>query len=159
MGDIKTPSESETIITAIVYPDDTNPMGFLNGGRILQWMDTACAISAQMHAGFICVTAAIDGVKFLAPAKLGDIVQVRAKATRVFSSSMEIYAEARATRTTTGKHFLINTAYFIFVGLDDELSKPARLPELTPVTEEEQEQHRSALRRKEARCGRAPNSA
>lgn len=138
-------------MTRIVYPDDTNPMQVLNGGRIVEWMDTASAICAQMHSDRICVTVAIDQVIFKLPAKLGDIVSVRAKATRVFTSSMEIFAEARARRISTGESFVITTAYFTFVALGVDGSERNPIPQIQPQGDEEQRQFDEALRRRERR--------
>lgn len=90
----KTPKESETIMTEVVCPNDTNPMGILQGGKLVQWMDIASAVCAQNHAEHICVTASIDSVKFKTPAKVGDIITIQAKMTRAFSSSMEIFVQA-----------------------------------------------------------------
>ena len=78
MKKIKTSKNSETIMTEIVCPNDTNPMGILQGGRLVQWMDIASAICAQNHAEHICVTASIDSVKFKTPAKVGDIITIKA---------------------------------------------------------------------------------
>ena len=91
---LKTPSYSETIKTEVVCPNDTNPMGILQGGRLVQWMDIAAAVSAQTHADGICVTASIDNVKFYHSAKVGDILTIRARVTRAFNTSMEIMVEA-----------------------------------------------------------------
>ena len=45
----RTPSYSETIKTEIVCPNDTNPVGILMGGRLVEWMDVAAAVCAQVH--------------------------------------------------------------------------------------------------------------
>lgn len=41
---VRTPSFSETIKTEVVCPNDTNPMGILQGGVLVQWMDIAAAV-------------------------------------------------------------------------------------------------------------------
>lgn len=46
----KSPSDSETIKTEGVCPNDTNPMGLLQGGRLVEWMDIAGAVCSQTHA-------------------------------------------------------------------------------------------------------------
>ena len=131
MKKIKTSKNSETIMTEIVCPNDTNPMGILQGGRLVQWMDIASAICAQNHAEHICVTASIDSVKFKTPAKVGDIITIKAKMTRSFNSSMEIFVEAWAKKILSQKAYLINEAYFTFVALDDN-ANPAIVPGIKP---------------------------
>jgi len=95
----KSPAASETIMTEVVYPNDANPMGMLQGGRLVQWMDTASAICAQTHAGRIAVTASIDKVEFKNPAKVGDIISINAKVTRAFEKSMEVHVRAWSTES------------------------------------------------------------
>lgn len=146
----KTPKQSETIMTEVVFPNDTNPMGMLQGGRLVHWMDIASAVCAQNHAEHICVTASIDSVKFKAPAKVGDIITIKAKITRSFNSSMEIFVQAWAKKVITQKAYLINEAYFTFVAIDDNASTTP-VPLVNPKTEEEKREYIAAEERKKAR--------
>ncbi|MBL0331213.1 MAG: acyl-CoA thioesterase [Bacteroidetes bacterium] len=150
MKKIKTSKNSETIMTEIVCPNDTNPMGILQGGRLVQWMDIASAICAQNHAEHICVTASIDSVKFKKPAKIGDIITIKAKMTRSFNSSMEIFVQAWAKKILSQKAYLINEAYFTFVALDDN-ANPAIVPGIKPNSEIEKKEYLNALKRKNSR--------
>lgn len=146
----KTPSQSETIMTQVVYPNDTNPMGMLQGGKLVQWMDTASAVCAQTHAERIAVTVLLDKVFFKNPAKLGDIITIKAKITRAFSSSMEILVRAWSRKVISQETYLINEAYFTFVALDDN-AKPVSIPKVKPTTAEEKAHYKQALIRKEKR--------
>ena len=146
----KAPKHSETIMTQIVFPNDTNPMGILQGGRLVHWLDTAAAICSQNHAEHICVTASIDSVKFKAPAKVGDIITIKAKVTRAFTSSMEIFVQAWAKKVLTQKEYLINEAYFTFVAIDDN-ANPTQVPGLKPSTDKEKIEYQLAEERKLAR--------
>lgn len=150
MKKVKTSKNSETIMTEIVCPNDTNPIGILQGGKLVQWMDIASAICAQNHAEHICVTASIDSVKFKTPAKVGDIITIKAKMTRSFNSSMEIYVQAWAKKILSQKAYLINEAYFTFVALDDN-AKPAIVPTIKPISETEKKEYLNALKRKNNR--------
>ena len=129
----KSPAESETIKTEVVCPNDTNPMGILQGGRLVAWMDIAAAVCAQTHAGKICVTVSIDRVDFKIPAKIGDIITIKAVITRSFKTSMEIYVQSFARQVKENENKLISDAYFRFVALDDK-GKPVSVPGLVPGT-------------------------
>lgn len=129
----KSPAESETIKTEVVCPNDTNPMGILQGGRLVAWMDIAAAVCAQTHAGKICVTVSIDRVDFKIPAKIGDIITIKAVITRSFKTSMEIYVQSFARQVKENENKLISDAYFRFVALDDK-GKPVSVPGLVPDT-------------------------
>ena len=71
--------DSLTITTEHVLPNDTNHIGNLFGGRLLQWMDTTAAISAHRHCKRVCVTATVNNVSFNKPIKQGSIVTLEAK--------------------------------------------------------------------------------
>lgn len=147
---MKTPKDSEVIMTEIVFPNDTNPMGILQGGRLMHWMDIASAVCAQTHSGKIAVTVSIDKVYFKHPVHLGDILTIKAKITRVFKTSMEIFVEVWARKVKNAEVFLTNHAYFTFVALDDSAIPTVILP-IKPVTAEERKQFASALQRKKGR--------
>ncbi len=143
----KPPSASVTIKTEVVCPNDTNPMGILQGGRLVEWMDIAAAVCAQTHAGKICVTASINQVNFNAAAKIGDIITISAKITRAFNTSMEIFVQAFARKVLAGKKYLISEAYFTFVALDAD-GKASLVIEVNPVTLPEKKQFNAALLRR-----------
>lgn len=145
--DLRHPSYSETIKTEVVCPNDTNPMGILQGGRLVEWMDMAAAVCAQTHTGKICVTASIDHVDFNAAAKIGDILNIKAKITRAFTTSMEIYVNANVRKVLEGKTYLVSEAYFTFVALDED-GKAAPVITVVPETATEKEQYEAALSRR-----------
>jgi len=154
MAKVSTPRHSEVIITDVVFSNDTNPMGIAHGGRIVQLMDTACAICAQTHSGKIAVTVSIDHVSFRYSAKVGDILTVKARVTRVFNTSMEIYAEVWTKRLPDLLPCKTNDAYFTFVALDEN-ARPTKIPPVKPITADEKKRYRSALeRRKRMQQGR-----
>ena len=147
---VKTPSDSETTMTEVVYPNDANPMGMLQGGRMIQWMDTASAICAQTHAEAIAVTALMDKAVFKKPAKVGDIVTIKAKLTRSFETSMEIYVQAWTRSVSNPVNQLIGECYFTFVAIDAH-AKPLSVPTLEPQTDVECNAFIDALIRKQNR--------
>ena len=148
--ELKSIMDSETIMTEIVFPNDTNPMGILQGGRLMHWMDIASAVCAQRHADRIAVTASIDKVYFRHPVYLGDILTIKARITRAFTTSMEIFVEVWARKVKSGETFLTNHAYFTFVAIDDN-AVPVKIPVIVPETPEEKRQFKDALKRKNDR--------
>jgi acyl-CoA hydrolase len=148
---VKTPRDSEVTMTEVVFPDDTNPMGIVQGGRIIQLMDIACAVCAQIHSGKIAVTASIDKVSFRQPAKLGDILTIKAKLTRAFKTSMEIYSVVWTKRLPEMKTVLATEAYFTFVAFDHN-AKPTHVGPVRPATAEEKKQFNAARKRKKERA-------
>lgn len=140
---VKSPRKSETTMTEVVLPNDTNPMGMLQGGRLVQWMDLASAICAQTHADQICVTYSIDSLKFMATARVGDIITIKAKMTRAFRTSMEIFVQAWSKEVLTKRKKLINEAFFTFVAINDKATS-IPVPGIKPKTEEELKEYENA---------------
>jgi len=144
----KTPLFSETIKTEVVCPNDTNPMGILQGGRLVQWMDIAAAVCAQTHAEGICVTASIDTVRFFHSAKVGDILTIRAKITRAFNTSMEIMVEASVRNVFNATPKRLSHAYFTFVAIDEHAKKKT-VPQVAIQSQEDERNYQQAGIRKE----------
>lgn len=150
MTEFKTPKESATTMTEIVLPNDTNALHNLRGGKILHWMDIACAIAGGKHANAVVVTASVDNVSWENPIKLGDVVTINARVTRTFNTSIEIYAEVWAENLPSQTKYKCNEAFYTFVALDSN-GRPKKVIPLKPETEEDKKQYEMALRRRELR--------
>ncbi len=146
----KHPKDSFVNMTELVLPNDTNTLNNLMGGRLMHWMDIVSAIAAQRHSNRIVVTASVDNVSFTHSIQLGNVVSLRAKVTRAFNSSMEVYIEVEAEDIPSGKKFMSNSAFFTFVAVD-QTGRPIDVPEVVPETEEEIQLYEGALRRRQLR--------
>lgn len=144
-------SESKAVMTEMVMPNDTNPMGNLMGGNLLRWMDIVSSICAGRHCEAHVVTASVDHVSFTKPIKMGEIVTLEATVTRAFNTSVEIYVEIFAADIKGHNNRRSNHAYYTFVALDGENGKPIEVPPVIPLTEIEQQRFDSAIRRRELR--------
>jgi acyl-CoA hydrolase len=144
----KTPSQSVTINTEVVLPNDTNHIGNLFGGKLLQWVDITAAIAAQRHCGRVVVTAAINHVSFENAINQNSIVTLEAKVSRAFSTSMEIFVDVFVENPVTGAKTKCNEAILTFVAIDQNGS-PLPVPEIIPETEIEKKRYDSALRRRQ----------
>lgn len=144
----KTPTQSVTINTEVVLPNDTNHIGNLFGGKLLQWVDITAAIAAQRHCGRVVVTAAINHVSFENAINQNSIVTLEAKVSRAFSTSMEIFVDVFVENPVTGAKTKCNEAILTFVAIDQNGS-PLPVPEIIPETEIEKKRYDSALRRRQ----------
>lgn len=140
--------ESLTINTEHVLPNDTNHIGNLFGGRLLQWMDITGAIAAQRHCRRVCVTATVNNVSFKYPIKNNSIVTLEAKVSRSFNTSMEVFIDVFVEDQVTGQRTKCNEAIYTFVAIDQNGS-PLPVPELVPETDDEKKRYDGALRRKQ----------
>lgn len=144
-------SESKTIMTEMVMPNDTNPMGNLMGGNLLRWMDIATSICAGKHCEAHVVTASVDHVSFQRPILMGEVVTLEATVTRAFNTSVEVYVEVFAADIKGLNSRRCNHAYYTFVALDGDNGKPIPAIPVLPLTEIEQQRYDSAIRRRELR--------
>ncbi|MFT4664631.1 MAG: acyl-CoA hydrolase [Polaribacter sp.] len=148
---IKKASDSKTIMTEMIMPNDTNPLGNLMGGNLMRWMDIAAGICAGKHCEAHVVTVSVDHVSFQKPIHVGDVITLEATVTRAFNTSVEIYVEVFAHDVKGHNSRRCNDAYFTFVSLSDDAKKPIKVPEFQPLTNEEQRLYESAIRRREIR--------
>jgi acyl-CoA hydrolase len=144
----KTPNDSRTIVTDMVLPSETNPIGNMFGGELLARMDRAASIAARRHSRRIVVTVAINHVAFNKMIPLGSVVTVEAHVSRAFKSSMEIYMDVWLEDRESGLRSKSNEAIYTFVAVD-EMGGPVPVPELVPETELEKKRFVAALRRKQ----------
>ena len=144
-------SESHTIMTEMIMPNDTNPLGNLMGGNLMRWMDIIAGVCAGKHCEAHVVTASVDSVTFDKPIRLGDVITLEARVTRAFTTSVEIFVEVKAADIKGGNPRRCNHAYFTFVAVDDETRKPQSVPQVIPLTNEEEKLYEGAARRREVR--------
>lgn len=144
----RTPNDSLTILTDIVLPSETNPIGNMFGGELLARMDRAASISARRHSRRIVVTASVNHVAFNKMIPLGSVVTVEAKVSRAFKTSMEVYMDVWIEDRESGVKSKANEAIYTFVAVN-EMGVPMEVPEIVPETSLEKERFDAALRRKQ----------
>lgn len=146
----KHPKDSASVMSELVLPNDTNTLGNLMGGRLMYWMDIAAAVAAMKHCNCPVVTASVDNVSFANPIKLGNLLTIESRVTRIFNTSMEVYLKVWGEDLSAQYRYLSNEAYLTFVALDPN-GRPRRVPALEPETEEETLMWEGALRRRQIR--------
>jgi acyl-CoA hydrolase len=102
----------------VVLPNDANPLGFILGGTVMHLIDIAGAIACHRHTRTLLVTAAVDGLQFLHPIKVGDLIILRARVTATWTTSLEVRVEVFSEGTLTGDRRLTSVGYLTFVAID-----------------------------------------
>jgi len=146
----RTVASTQSEMTEIVLPNDTNTLGNLLGGRLMHFIDLTAAMAAYRHARTYIVTAAMDHIDFIRPVHLGNLLTLKSSINRAFTSSMEVGVKAWAEDPQTGMNRHVASAYLVFVAID-ERGKPVRVPGLIPETADEIRRHGDALLRREHR--------
>ena len=142
--------DSQSEMSEIVLPNDTNPLGALLGGRLMHWIDMAGAMAAHRHSHNYAVTASVDHIDFLVPVRVGDLVILRSSVNRVFHTSMEVGVKVFVENfiADTAQH--VSSAYLTFVAVDSA-GQHVKVAPVIPESEEQQRRYDDAGRRRELR--------
>lgn len=147
-------SQSKVIMTELVLPSHTNALGTIFGGTVMSWIDIAAAICAQRHSQKQVVTAHMDDMHFVAPARKGWVINLKASVNYVGTTSMEVGVRVDAENPQSGETFHTATAYLTFVALDSN-GRPSSVPPIRVESEDEKRRYKAAaervLARKESR--------
>ncbi len=144
--------ESQSERSEIVLPADTNAIGNLFGGRLMQYIDLVGAMAASRHARAFTVTASMDHLDFVAPVKLGELLILKASVNRAFRTSMEIGVRVMVEDIRAQKMRHVSSAYLTFVAVDRE-GMGIVVPQVIPETEHQRRRYEDAGRRREMRAG------
>ena len=129
----KTVKDTQVIMHELVLPNDTNLLGNVLGGRVMHLMDMCAAMSAYKHARSAVVTASVDQLDFLAPAKMGDIMILKSSVNFTGGSSMEVGVRIESENPKTGNTRHTVSAYLTFVSLNEN-GKPQKISDVNPET-------------------------
>ncbi len=148
----KTVRASRISIAQLMQPEHANNLGNVHGGWIMKLVDEAGALACMRHSGRRVVTVAIDSMVFRNPIKIGNLVILNAEVTYTGHTSMEVEVQVQAENPLTGERTHTNTAYLVYVALD-ELGLPVAVPPLLAETEDEKRKMEAAKERQARRLG------
>jgi acyl-CoA hydrolase len=150
----RTVASTQSEMTELILPNDTNILGSLLGGRLMHFIDLTGAMAAYRHSRTHVVTAAMDHIDFIRPVHLGDLVTLKSSVNRAFSTSMEVGVKVWAENTRTTELAHVASAYLVFVAIDAE-GQLKQVPEVLPESPDELRRYEGALRRREHRKAEA----
>ena len=146
-------ADSQVVISHLMELGDANLLGNVHGGILMKLVDEVGGIAAARHAQRPVVTVAIDSVTFISPIRVGDLVVLTATLTWVGHTSMEVEVHVEAENLFTGERTHTNSAYVVYVALDDD-GRPNEVPRLIAQTEEQRRRMIEADVRQAQRLGR-----
>jgi uncharacterized protein (TIGR00369 family) len=151
--DLKPVSTSRIQISQLMHPEHANLLGNVHGGWIMKLVDEAGALACMRHARRRVVTVAIDSMVFRQPIRIGDLVILNAEVTYTGRTSLEAEVQVSAEDPITGERTHTNTAYLVYVALDDE-GKPTPVRQLLVETDEEKRRFEQAKARQARRLNK-----
>ncbi len=141
---------SRVQISQLMNLEHANLLGNVHGGWIMKLVDEAGALACMRHSQRRVVTVAIDSMVFRQPIRIGDLVLLNAEVTYTGKTSMEAEVQVQAENPITGERTHTNTAYLVYVALDDD-GKPVAVPPAVAETEEEKQRMEQAKVRQQYR--------
>ena len=111
----------EMVLRTLAMPADTNANGYIFGGWLMSQMDMGGAILAKEIAEGRVVTVRVDGMSFLKPVAVGDVVSCHAHCLRTGNSSMTINVEVWIKKVSSepiGQTYCATEAVFVYVAVD-----------------------------------------
>lgn len=139
---------SRITITELMIPAYANFSGKIHGGTLLSLMDKVAYACASKHSGKYCVTVSVDGVEFLQPVDVGEMVSMMASVNHVGRSSMVVGIKVIAENFQRGTVKHTNTSFFTMVAKDDS-GKPCAVPGLILSDRNDVRRFLEAIKRKE----------
>jgi uncharacterized protein (TIGR00369 family) len=147
---------SQISIAQLMQPEHANNLGNVHGGWIMKLVDEAGALACMRHAQRRVVTVAIDQMVFRQPIRIGDLVILNAQVTYAGRTSMEAEVQVTAENPVTGERTHTNTAYLVYVAMDEK-GQPAPVPPLFAETDEENRRMQQARARQKHRLAQGNN--
>jgi len=157
----KTVSASRVTIAQMMHPEHANNLGNVHGGWIMMLVDEAGALACMRHAQQRVVTVAVDQMVFRQPIRTTDLVTLQSEVSFVGKTSMEAEVHVTAENPITGECTHTNTAYLVYVAID-ESGHPVEVPPLIPENDEQRQrmeegQARQAYRLAQSKLREAKN--
>jgi len=153
MSHLKTSRASRVYLSQLMQPEHANHHGNVHGGWIMKLVDEAGALACMRHAQTRVVTVAVDSLVFREPIRIGDLVTLTAEVTYTGRTSMEAEVQVMAENPITGERTHTNTAYLVYVGLDDD-NHPTTIPQLILETDDDKARYEQAKLRQQRRISK-----
>ncbi len=145
--------DSQITLNHLMMPEHANPVGFVHGGVIMKLADETGALCAIRHAQRQVVTRIVDSMMFHSPVQVGNLLTMHASLNWVGRTSLEVGVRVVAENPLTGEQTHTNTAFFVYVALDEQ-GRSVEVPPLILETDEERRRWAEAEQRRALRLAR-----
>jgi acyl-CoA hydrolase len=139
-------SASRVTLAQLMQPEHANAIGNVHGGWIMKLVDEAGALVCMRHAQQRVVTVVVDQMTFRLPIRIGDLVILSAEVSYTGRTSMEVEVTVEAENPITGELKRTNTAYLVYVALDED-GHPISVPPIIPETDAQRQRMEEAKAR------------
>ena len=116
----------------------------------MKWIDQVSYACACAWSGEYSITVYVGGIRFLAPIKIGDLVELDAKVIYTGRTSMHIAVDVYAKKIKAEERVKTTHCIIVFVAVDNE-NKPVEVPKWIPQSKEDIELEKYAIKLMERR--------
>ena len=120
----------------LAEPTDVNFGGKVHGGMVMKWIDQASYACAAKWSKRYCVTVSANGIRFIRPILVGQVVTVTAQIVHTGKTSMHIYVVVQASDPKEYKTVVTNRCFISFMAID-ESGYPVIIDTLIPSSDED----------------------
>ncbi|WP_404851435.1 acyl-CoA thioesterase [Colwellia sp. RSH04] len=145
---MKKTQENSVEFCFLAEPTDVNFGGKVHGGMVMKWIDQASYACAAKWSKRYSVTISANGIRFIRPILVGQMITVCARIVHTGRSSMHIYVVVRACDPKDHNYVVTNRCFITFMATD-ESGYPIKVPQYTPETEEEEKLEQVAMHAKD----------
>ncbi|WP_334048137.1 acyl-CoA thioesterase [Alteromonas gracilis] len=125
-------SHPSTTFRFLAEPTDVNFGGNVHGGIVMKWIDQAAYACAAQWSKCYCVTVSANGIRFIKPIKVGQLIEITASLVHTGASSMHIYVVVKSGDATADTTTVANRCFITFMAVDCDgtpVNVPAYIPE------------------------------
>jgi len=120
----------------LAEPTDVNFGGKVHGGMVMKWIDQASYACAAKWSKRYCVTVSANGIRFIRPILVGQLITVTARIVHTGKTSMHIYVVVRSGDPKDNMIVVTNRCFISFMAID-ESGYPIKVPTYKPIDEED----------------------
>jgi len=120
----------------LAEPTDVNFGGKVHGGMVMKWIDQASYACAAQWSKRYCVTVSANGIRFIRPILVGQMITVTARIVHTGKTSMHIYVVVRAGDPKESGMVVTNRCFITFMAID-ESGYPVKVAGFVPVSDED----------------------
>jgi uncharacterized protein (TIGR00369 family) len=120
----------------LAEPTDVNFGGKVHGGMVMKWIDQASYACAARWSKKYCVTVSANGIRFIRPILVGQMVTITARIVHTGKTSMHIYVSVRSGDPKESGTAITNRCFITFMAVDGS-GYPIKVPKFTPILDED----------------------
>ncbi len=143
--------ETKNQMIQFVFPEYTNNLGTLHGGRLMDWIMLTATITSSRIAKGPTVLGATDSIDFINPVKVGEIVVLDSWVEYVGETSMEVAVSVHSENVETGEKKFITYSTLAFVAVDKDARSKKIQEKIVPADSEEKKIYNRARNRRKKR--------